>query len=219
MEPEIPRCFFKQWPGMELVFATHNPHKLKEIRQVLGDEIHLISLDELGCKDEIPEPYETLEENARSKTRFIRRHYDRDCFADDTGLEIEALHGEPGVHSARYAWGEDHSGSLEERSIANIEKVLHNMKGMKNRKACFRTVISLDMDGKHLFFEGKVPGTILSNSSGKEGFGYDPIFLPEGYSKTFAEMSLEEKSRISHRAIAFMKLRNFLQRHSKEGAR
>lgn len=199
---------------MELIFATHNPHKLKEIRQVLGDEINLISLDDLGCIDEIPEPYETLEENARSKTLFIRRHYNRDCFADDTGLEIEALHGEPGVHSARYALGDKRTGSLEERFRANVEKVLYNMKGIENRKACFRTVISLDMDGKHILFEGKINGQILPYSSGKEGFGYDPIFLPEGYSKSFAEMTLEEKSLISHRAIAFLKLRDFLQRLS-----
>ncbi len=195
---------------MRLVFATHNPHKLEEIRQLLGSEIKLISLDEIGCNEEIPEPFSTLEENAREKTRFVKENYGYDCFADDTGLEIDALNGAPGVYSARYAVGESKL-PLKEKFRANIKKVLREMNGESNRRARFRTVISLHLNNTFFLFEGIVQGHILNEPKGEEGFGYDPVFQPEGFDKSFAEMTLGEKNRISHRAIAFEKLKAFLR--------
>ena len=188
---------------MELVFATNNQHKLKEIQELLGNKINLLSLKDIHCDEEIPEDYFTLEENASQKSHHICNKYNVDCFADDTGLEIDALDGEPGVLSARYA-GESKD------SDANMKKVLKMLEGVENRKARFRTVISLLINKKEYLFEGIVNGEILTEESGVEGFGYDPIFKPEGYSESFAEMSLNEKNKISHRARATMKLVEFL---------
>ncbi|MBI9054939.1 MAG: non-canonical purine NTP diphosphatase [Bacteroidales bacterium] len=188
---------------MDLVFATNNKHKLEEIQQLIGVKINLKSLSDINCSDEIPEDFFTLEENASQKANYIFNKYNMDCFADDTGLEIEALKGDPGVLSARYA-GESKD------SEANMKKVLEKLKGEKNRNARFRTVISLIIDKKEYFFEGIVNGEILEGKTGKDGFGYDPIFMPTGYSESFAEMSIDEKNLISHRAIATKKLVGFL---------
>lgn len=196
---------------MQLVFATHNPHKLEEINQILGKEFTLLSLVQIGCNEDIPEPYFTLEENAKEKTRFIIDKYNMDCFADDTGLEIDALNGEPGVFSARYAVQEGENIPLSEKFKANINKVLMKMESIENRKARFRTVISLNLIKKQYFFEGVIEGVILKKPKGNQGFGYDPIFVPHGHSKSFAEMSIEEKNLISHRAMAFNKLKDFLK--------
>ena len=188
----------------ELVFATNNPHKLKELQALLGDEFHLLGLKDIGCLEEIPEEQPTLEGNARQKAFFIFEKYGYPCFADDTGLEIEALDGEPGVYSARYA-GE------EKDAEANMKKVLQRMVKIKNRKARFRTVISLVTDGKEKQFEGAVAGEITRKKRGHSGFGYDPIFLPEGYQETFAEMDLSRKNAISHRGKAVEKLVEYLK--------
>jgi XTP/dITP diphosphohydrolase len=196
---------------MKLVFATHNPHKLEEINNILGQEFSLLSLDDINCTEDISEPFFTLEENAKEKTRYIKETYGYDCFADDTGLEIDALNGEPGVFSARYAVPEDIDISLSERFRANIQKVLGKLKGVKNRRARFRTVISLNWSEGQFLFEGVVEGNILTEPTGDKGFGYDPIFMPLGYSKSFAEMTLDEKNLISHRAVAFNQLRDFLR--------
>lgn len=196
---------------MKLVFATHNPHKLEEINSILGKEISLLSLDQINCTEEIPEPFFTLEENAQEKTRYVKETCGYDCFADDTGLEIDALNGEPGVFSARYALPEGADISMAERFKANIQKVLEKLKGIENRRARFRTVISLNCFEQQYFFEGVVEGNILTEPMGDKGFGYDPIFMPLGYSKSFAEMSLDEKNLISHRALAFFQLRDFLK--------
>lgn len=189
---------------MKLVFATNNQHKLKELQQILGDEFQLLSLNDIGCNEEIPENQETLEGNASEKSFFIFNKYGYNCFADDTGLEIDALNGEPGVYSARYA-GEAKNAN------ANMEKVLSKMKEIKNRKARFRTVISLVIDGSEKQFEGVVDGTILDEKRGEEGFGYDPVFKPDGYAQTFAEMDLSLKNQISHRGRAVQKLINYLK--------
>jgi len=188
---------------MELIFATNNSHKLKEISALLGNEIRLLSPAELGINEDIPEEFDTIEENAMAKARYIYGLTGRDVFADDTGLEIEALGGEPGVHSARYA-------GPEKNFEKNIDKVLDRMKNYDCRDACFRTVIALIRNGSEHLFEGKVCGKITKERRGSEGFGYDPVFIPEGFNITFAQMSLEEKNRISHRAEAFRKLRSFL---------
>jgi len=188
---------------MKLVFATNNSYKLKEISQLLGDKIKLISLSDLNIREDIPEEFQTIEENAMAKAKYVYRLTGMDVFADDTGLEIESLDGAPGVYSARFAGD-------EKDFDRNIDKVLELMAGKENRKACFRTVIALILKGKEYFFEGKVQGTILKERRGAGGFGYDPVFLPEGYGLTFAEMSLEEKNAISHRAEAFRKLKAFL---------
>ena len=188
---------------MELVFATNNKHKLEEIQDLLGDKIKLVSLKDIGCKDEIPEDYDTLEENASQKANYIFNKYNVNCFADDTGLEIEYLNDEPGVLSARYAG--DHKSSED-----NIRKVLNALNGVENRKARFRTVISLIIDGKEYFFEGIVNGEILTEKFGADGFGYDPIFKPEGNDKSFAQMLLSEKNKISHRGRATQKLVDYL---------
>lgn len=189
---------------MELVFATNNPHKLRELQQLLGDEIHLLSFKDIGCDDEVPENQQTLEGNAAEKSFFIFEKYGYNCFADDTGLEIDALDGEPGVYSARYA-GEEKSAE------ANMAKVLEKMKGITNRKARFRTVISLVIDGKENQFEGFVEGEILREKRGTEGFGYDPIFQPDGISQSFAEMNSEQKNQLSHRGRAVQKLVRYLK--------
>jgi len=187
----------------ELVFATNNTHKLHEVSKLLSDKFHLLSLSDLGCNEEIPEDYFTLEENALQKAGFIYNRYGKNCFADDTGLEVEALNGEPGVLSARYA-GESKD------PIHNIIKLIGNLKGVENRKARFRTAIALVINGKEHLFEGIVNGTIIETPRGRDGFGYDPIFLPDGYTQTFAEMDLTIKNSISHRGRAVEKLVDFL---------
>ncbi|HEY8930115.1 MAG TPA: non-canonical purine NTP diphosphatase [Mucilaginibacter sp.] len=188
-----------------LVFATNNAHKLQEVAAKIGDEIQLLTLNDIGCYDDIAETGVTFHENASIKSHYIFRNYKLDCFGDDSGLEIDALNGEPGVYSARYAG--EHGNHA-----ANIAKVLANLEGISNRKARFRTVISLIWNGREHFFEGTVEGTICHEMSGSEGFGYDPIFQPDGYDITFAEMSLKQKNSISHRAIAVEKLVEFLKK-------
>lgn len=190
---------------MKLVFATNNRHKLEEITRMLEGKYEIISLEEIGCREEIPEDYETLQENALEKARYVKEHYGYDCFADDTGLEIEALGNRPGVYSARYA-------GPAKNSEDNMHKVLGEMKGEENRKARFRTVIALLLDGEEHFFEGIVKGKILEGQQGEIGFGYDPIFCPEGYQQSFAEMPMDQKNQISHRGQAVRKLAEFLSR-------
>lgn len=188
---------------MKLVFATNNQHKLQEIKKLLDNSIELLSLNDINCTDEIPENQETLEGNAAEKAFYIFNKYGLNCFADDTGLEIEALGEEPGVYSARYA-GEERS------SEENMNLVLENLDKIKNRKARFRTVISLVINGRETQFEGVVNGHILEEKRGKTGFGYDPIFQPDESHLSFAEMSMEEKNRISHRGRAVQKLVAYL---------
>lgn len=188
----------------EIVFATNNTHKLFEIREEAASMYKILSLDDIGFSGEIPEDYDTLEANARQKAEYIFDRYGIDCFADDTGLEIEALNGMPGVYSARYA-------GLPSDSVKNMQKVMTDMEGIEDRRARFRCVIHLIMDGHHFNFEGIVNGTILKSKTGTSGFGYDPIFLPEGYTQSFAEMDIELKNRISHRGIAVRKLISFLK--------
>lgn len=187
----------------KFVFATNNAHKLEEVTAILGKRIELLSLKDIDCYKDIPETADTLEGNALLKAQYVYEHYRMDCFADDTGLEVEALNGEPGVYSARYA-GDGHNAE------ANMLKLLHNLQGVENRKAQFRTVFALIIDGKEHLFEGVVRGEIIATRRGKSGFGYDPIFVPEGYTQTFAEMGNELKNKISHRAIATNKLCKFL---------
>ena len=193
---------------MSLVFATNNKHKLEEISHLLEGTYEIIPLEAIGCHDDIPEDHETLEENALQKARYIKEHYGCDCFADDTGLEIEALNGQPGVYSARYA------GPAKD-SKANMQKVLDNMQNQANRKACFRTIIALILDGQEYLFEGRVDGEILTEQHGSTGFGYDPIFRPEGFKESFAEMDLDTKNSISHRGRAVSKLVDFLKTRQK----
>jgi XTP/dITP diphosphohydrolase len=188
---------------MDIVFATNNENKLKEIKNILGNSFRLLSLKDFKIEDDIPENEPTLEENAMYKAKYIYKKLNMNIFADDTGLEIDALNGAPGVHSARFA-GESKD------SDANIEKVHSLMGSTKNRKARFRTVIALILDGKEFIFEGIVTGEIINEKRGSEGFGYDPVFVPEGRKHTFAEMTLDEKNLISHRARAFEKFRKFL---------
>ncbi|QJD95368.1 non-canonical purine NTP diphosphatase [Mucilaginibacter robiniae] len=190
-----------------LVFATHNAKKLQEVTAKTGNQLQLLSLTDIGCTEDIPETGVTFHENASIKSHYVFDRYQLNCFADDSGLEVEALHNEPGVYSARYA-GEH--GNHE----ANMDKVLAGLHGATNRKARFRTIISLLWQGQEHFFEGTINGLIRTERAGTGGFGYDPIFEPEGYNITFAEMSLEEKNRISHRAIAMEKLINFLNQQS-----
>ena len=189
---------------MKLVFATNNQHKLKEVRTILSNNIELLSLKDINCNVDIPETANTLEENALLKAQYIYDHYKINCFADDTGLEIEALDNEPGVYSARYA-GENKD------SEANMLKVLDKLKNKTNRKARFRTIISLIINGKHYSFESIVNGRITEYKQGNSGFGYDPIFIPDGYEQTFAELGDNIKNKISHRALAINKLCNFLE--------
>ena len=186
----------------QLVFATNNQHKLEEVQLKVGNTFKIISLNEIGYNDDIEETGLTLEENASIKSKFIYDKFKVDCFADDTGLEIEALNNEPGVFSARYSGDRDF--------IKNMDLVLSNLENNTNRKARFRTVISLILKNQEYIFEGIVNGNIRTKPIGSVGFGYDPIFQPEGYAITFAEMDLEEKNKISHRGIAVQKLINFL---------
>ncbi len=188
---------------MKLVFATNNPHKLQEIKHLIGNSIELLSLGDINCSDDIPENQETLEGNASEKSFYIFNKYGLNCFADDTGLEIEALNGEPGVYSARYA-GEDKSPEN------NMNLVLAKMVKIKNRKARFRTVISLVIDGHEIQFEGVVNGHILEEKRGTTGFGYDPIFKPDEFPLSFAQMPMDEKNKISHRGRAVKKLAAYL---------
>ena len=187
----------------DLIFATNNPHKLREISEIIGKRFHILSLGDIGCNEEISEDAETIEGNASLKSWYIWKKLGKDCFADDTGLEIDALGGKPGVKSARYAGDE----CIAEN---NIRKVLQEMEGVSDRKARFRTVISLILDGKEIQFEGTVEGTILLEKRGKDGFGYDPVFLPDGCDQSFAEMAAEDKNRISHRGRATRKLIEYL---------
>lgn len=188
---------------MELIFASNNPHKVKEIRSIIGPGYNLLSLNDLNISEDIPENESTLEGNALAKARYVHRLTGRNVFADDTGLETEALNGMPGVHSARFA-GENKD------STANIEKLQLMLREKENRKARFRTVIALIFNDREYLFEGVVNGVIITEKRGNEGFGYDPVFVPEGREKTFAEMNLAEKNTLSHRARAFEKLREFL---------
>lgn len=190
----------------KLVFATNNAHKLEEVRAILGENIEVLSLDDIGCHADIPETAETLEGNAALKAEYIYEHYGLDCFADDTGLEVEALDGAPGVYSARYAGGEGHD------SEANMKKLLKELEGKDNRRAQFRTAICLIESGKEYLFEGIVKGGIVEEKRGASGFGYDPVFVPEGYGETFAEMGGEEKNKISHRARAVQQLCAYLNK-------
>lgn len=193
---------------MKIVFATNNSHKLEEIRQIFGSDFEILSLNDIGCHEDIPETANTIEGNALQKAQYIYDHYHMSCFADDTGLEVEALNGEPGVHSARYAEGTDHD------SEANMDKLLQKLDGQENRNARFRTVIALIQKGepeaKVSLFQGTVYGVITKEKSGAEGFGYDPIFQPDGYDQTFAELGNDIKNNISHRAHAVSKLAEFL---------
>jgi XTP/dITP diphosphohydrolase len=188
----------------KIVFATNNQHKLKEVSHYLKDIYEVMSLHDLGFHEDIPEPYNTLEENALTKSQTIFDNYRIDCFSDDTGLEVEALNGAPGVYSARYA-GE--ACSFKD----NVDKMLRELQGQKNRKARFRTVVSLILKGEKHFFEGIVNGHIAEKESGTDGFGYDPIFIPDGYDISFAEMDLDEKNKISHRGRAMAQLVDFLK--------
>lgn len=188
---------------MKLVFATNNLNKLQEIQHKLDGQIELLGLKDIGCEEEIPETAPTLEGNALQKAMYVYEKYGFDCFADDTGLEIEVLNGEPGVYSARYA------GEAKDAQ-ANMDKVLEKLENEANRKARFRTVIAVVIGGKSTLMDGEVKGTILREKRGSEGFGYDPIFQPEGYTTSFAEMDLIEKNKISHRARAVQKLVTFL---------
>lgn len=191
----------------KLVFATNNEHKTQEIRQALEGQYEVLNLQDIGCTDDIPETADTFEGNASLKSQYVVAHFNLDCFADDSGLEVEALNNEPGVYSARY------SGSRD--SLENIKLVLEKLKNQSNRKARFKTVISLVQDGVNHFFEGTVEGTIRTELSGSAGFGYDPVFQPDGYAITFAEMSMAEKNQISHRAIALKKMIDFLNTSSR----
>lgn len=188
---------------MELIFATHNQHKTQEAREILDGKWLVKNLHDLGCEEEIPETSDTLKGNALQKVQYVYEKYHVNCFADDTGLEVEALDGRPGVYSARYAG--EHCTFAD-----NVNKMLQEMDGKTNRKACFKTVIALILDGKTYFFEGRVDGEILTEACGVAGFGYDPIFRPDGFSASFAEMSAEAKNSISHRGRAMKKLIEFL---------
>lgn len=194
-----------------LIMATNNEHKLKEVRQILDyKDILIKGLEEVGCYDDIPETADTLEGNALLKARYMYSHYGVDCFADDTGLEVEALNGQPGVFTARFGQMNGYGNSHD--ADANMQCLLDKLQGKENRKARFRTVIALVCEGKEYIFEGIVEGEILTERSGQEGFGYDPIFSPEGKGISFAEMSAEEKNQISHRGRAVEKLIAWLKK-------
>lgn len=192
--------------NLKLVFATNNANKIKEVKNLLPSQIELLSLKDIGCEEDIPETADTIEGNALQKVQYVKQKYGYDCFADDTGLEVEALNGEPGVYSARYA------GDAKD-SEANMQKLLYNLKGEPNRKARFKTVIALILENKEYTFPGICEGEIVPEKKGVQGFGYDPVFQPEGFRQTFAEMSLEEKSKISHRARATRELTGFLAKN------
>lgn len=192
---------------MKLVFATHNKNKLKEIKAMLPEHIELLSLDDIGCTEDIAETAETIQGNAALKADYVQQKYGYDCFADDTGLEVDALNGAPGVYSARYA-GNDKD------SEANLRKLLHELDGENNRAARFKTVIALRTEKEEHFFSGICKGTIIKERRGQEGFGYDPVFQPEGFESTFAEMPLAEKAELSHRGKAFRKLMEYLSKET-----
>ncbi|MBP9032233.1 MAG: non-canonical purine NTP diphosphatase [Dysgonomonadaceae bacterium] len=187
----------------KIVFATNNKHKLDEIRKISEGKLEILSLNDINCQTDIPETGTTLEENALIKARFVKDNFGYDCFADDTGLEVKALDGAPGVYSARYA-GEDC------RAEDNIRKLLTNLEGISDRRAAFRTVIALLIGDEQYFFEGAIHGKIIDEKRGESGFGYDPVFVPDGYEQTFAELGEDIKNNISHRAIATTKLIRFL---------
>jgi XTP/dITP diphosphohydrolase len=187
-----------------IVFATNNAHKLEEVQAIVSGGVKVVSLSEIGCYDDIPETADTLEGNALLKAEYVYERFGFDCFADDTGLEVETLNGAPGVYSARYA------GDSQDAN-ANIEKLLRAMEGQTDRKACFRTVIALIRSGKTTYFEGVINGHITDKKSGNNGFGYDPIFVPDGYDKTFAELDANAKNTISHRALATKKMAEHLR--------
>ncbi len=195
----------------ELIFATHNEHKSIEIQAILEDSYRILNLDQVGLSEDIPEDQDTLDGNALQKARYVEEKLGVDCFADDTGLEVDALGGEPGVYSARYAELSNERNNGQDASEANIIKLLRQMEGKSDRKARFRTVIALVIGGKQFTFEGVVEGSILEKKRGEEGFGYDPVFLPDGYNETFAEMPLSLKNTISHRARAVNQLADFLR--------
>lgn len=190
---------------MQLVFASNNPNKIKEIQHLLPNTIKILSLSGIGCEEEIPETSNTIEGNAIQKANYITQNYGYDCFADDTGLEVEALNGEPGVYSARYA-GE------QRNSEDNMDKLLANLQNHSNRKAQFKTVIALNLAGKQYLFTGIAKGEITLDKKGIKGFGYDPIFKPEGFSDTFAQLSVEQKGAISHRGKAVRQLIDFIKK-------
>ena len=190
---------------MKLVFASNNQNKIKEIQLLLPQSIQILSLEDIGCFEEIPETADTIEGNAILKANYVTEKYGYNCFADDTGLEVEALNGEPGVYSARYA-GEQKDAN------DNMDKLLANLKGKSNRKANFKTVICLNINGEQHLFTGIINGQIIEEKIGTNGFGYDPIFVAESYTKTFAELTIEEKSTISHRGLAVKQLVAFLSR-------
>jgi len=189
---------------MKLVFATNNQNKVNEIKSLLGEGIEIVSLKDIGCNEELPETQETLEGNALQKARYVADNYNVNCFADDTGLEVDSLNGAPGVYSARYA-GEQCTAE------DNMTKILSELEGKENRKAKFRTIVALILNGKEHSFEGKIDGSITRSKSGSDGFGYDPIFQPNGFDITFSEMSMAEKNAISHRGKAVAKLVAFLK--------
>ncbi len=191
---------------MDICFATNNENKLKEVQWLLGEDYRVVSLKEVGCMEELPETQKTLEGNSLQKAEYVYQKYNIPCFADDTGLEVVALDGKPGVYSARFA-GEPPDNE------ANMALLLKMLKGEKNRNAQFRTVITFLENGRRRQFEGFVKGTILEQKQGDEGFGYDPVFKPSGHSKSFAQMSLQEKNEISHRAIAIRKFVEYLRKH------
>lgn len=192
----------------KLVIATNNAHKLEEIKAILGNEFELLSLKDIHCEVDIPENSDTLEGNASQKSHFVYDNYGLNCFADDTGLEVEALNGAPGVHTARYATdGHD--------TDANTRKLLHELEGKDNRKARFRTIVSLIEDGVEHQFEGIVNGEITTEKKGDKGFGYDPVFIPEGYTETFAELGVDIKNKVSHRSRAIAKLCEYLKNNCK----
>ena len=189
---------------MNICFATNNPHKLQEVSNLLGDAFRILSLKDIGCEDELPETHETLEENSFEKAEYVHRRYGIPCFADDTGLEVNVLNGAPGVYSARFA-------GPRKDSLDNIKLLLEKLKGSTDRSARFRTVITFIFGRDVHYFEGIIHGKIADQLRGSSGFGYDPVFIPEGYDISFAEMNLEQKNRISHRGIAIRKLVDFLK--------
>ena len=190
---------------MKIIFATHNQNKVEELKQIVPSKYSLLSLNDIGCTEEIKETGSTLEENAQIKADYVRYKYGLDCFSDDSGLEIDALGGAPGVYSARYAGD-------QKNNDANIEKIWKELKGIKNTRAIFRSVIYVHLNQKQFCFQGKVEGSIIYKKLGLEGFGYDPIFIPKGYKKTFAELGDTTKNKISHRALAIVQLVKLLER-------
>jgi len=190
---------------MKIIFATHNQNKVEELKQIVPSKYSLLSLNDIGCIEEIKETGSTLEENAQIKADYVRYKYGLDCFSDDSGLEIDALGGAPGVYSARYAGD-------QKNNDANIEKIWKELKGIRNPKAIFRSVIYVHLNKKKICFQGKVEGSIIYEKRGLEGFGYDPIFIPKGYKKTFAELGDTTKNKISHRALAIVQLLKLLER-------